>query len=895
MSESLLKTKLFAPPRRSSQVSRVSLLDKLNHALQMHIPVLVSAPAGFGKTTLVSDWVRSSGFAFAWLALDDGDNDLLRFWRYVDAALQAIDLRIGESLRPALYSTQAPVIEQIITGLVNDILSVEKDFIFVLEDYHVIEQPKIHESLNFLLDHLPPQMQLVITTRSDPSLNLARRRGRGQLVEIRATDLRFSPSEAGVFLNQSMLLDLSEADITALSQRTEGWITGLQMVALSLQDETDRHAFVSAFSGDDRHIADYLMEEVLLHQPVEFQDFLQQTSILDRLNASLCDAVTGRIDSRALLSLLDRTNLFVVPLDNHREWYRYHHLFADLLHKRLRETHSADEIAALHRAASAWYELKGDIPTAVEHALQACDDRRILALLEAHYYSFYSSNNLPQLFDLACLLPADLRPTSPALCSAVAWAGLATNRHPDVDGWLTAIETYYGLPAETALDDARLDASVRAALLEVLVIRLQGAPRRSLAEQRTHVLAIREQLNALPSGLQCLMNVVESLKPVTAFNLGLLAQISGEIALASEALEECIALAREQHNSTLFHLAVGQFALLQLAQGHLHAARQTHEQSLAEARRLGQTTSPMVAISHVGLGWLHYEWNDLAQAEHHFNEGLAQARLWNHWDSLLSVALGRARLKVRAGDVQAALSILEDVGLPPPGGVTLPLEAFAALLRARYSDPDPVSAWLSSQIMESALEPNPISEGWVLEIAYVLAALERREEARALVQKIIQFAQSSGRTHTLIRAKTALALVDHQPQALVDALELAEPEGYFSSFIDEGKPMQNLLNHLSNQPHLSPKLSVYVGKLLSGFEAAPPKPRQSEGMIEPLSEREVEVLFYMSKGLSNPEIARRLYLSPNTLKAHTQNIFMKLDVHNRLEAVSKARELGLIT
>src|SRR5512139_1404180 len=389
MSESLLKTKLFAPPRRSSQVSRVSLLDKLNNALQMRVPFLVSAPAGFGKTTLVSDWMRLSGLAFAWLALDDGDNDLVRFWRYVDAALQAIDPRIGESLRPALYSTQAPVIDQIITGLVNDILSVEKDFIFVLEDYHVIEQPKIHESLNFLLDHLPPQMQLVITTRSDPSLNLARRRGRGQLVEIRATDLRFTASETGAFLNQSMLLDLSDADITALSQRTEGWITGLQMVALSLQDETDRHAFVSAFSGDDRHIADYLMEEVLLHQPVEFQDFLQQTSILDRLNASLCDAVTGRTDSRAVLSLLDRTNLFVVPLDNHREWYRYHHLFADLLHKRLRETRSADEISALHRAASAWYESQGDIASAVEHALQACDDRRVLALLERHYPSFY--------------------------------------------------------------------------------------------------------------------------------------------------------------------------------------------------------------------------------------------------------------------------------------------------------------------------------------------------------------------------------------------------------------------------------------------------------------------------------------------------------------------------
>ncbi len=359
MVEGLLKTKLYAPPPRPNQVPRKALLEKLDRARQAGIPALVSAPAGFGKTTLVADWARSSQLPLAWLALDEGENDLLDFWRYVDAAIQSIDSTIGENLRPALTSMQAPVIQQIITGLVNDIFASGKEFILVLEDYHVIEQAGIHESLNFLLDHLPAQMHLILTTRSDPPLNLARRRGRGQIVEIRASDLRFTPAEIAIFLNQTMLLELAEEDITALSQRTEGWIAGLQMVALSMQDEADRHAFVAAFSGDDHYIADYLMEEVLQRQPVEFQRFLQQTSILDRMNAALCDAVTGRQDSRAMLNTLERSNLFILPLDNRREWFRYHLLFGELLQKSLREAFSGADIASLHRAASSWYECAG--------------------------------------------------------------------------------------------------------------------------------------------------------------------------------------------------------------------------------------------------------------------------------------------------------------------------------------------------------------------------------------------------------------------------------------------------------------------------------------------------------------------------------------------------------
>lgn len=891
MLEGLLKTKLFAPPLRPNQVRRKSLLDKLNSARQMGIPcALISAPAGFGKTTLVGDWARASGLPFAWLALDEGDNDLLRFWRYVDATLQTIDSRMGESLRPALYSMQLPVIQQIITGLVNDIIGIEKEFILVLEDYHVIEQAGVHDSLNFLLDHLPPQMQLVITTRSDPPLNLARRRGRGQMVEIRATDLRFAPEEIAAFLNQIMLLDLTHEDIAALGQRTEGWIAGLQMVALSMQDETDRHAFVAAFSGNDHYIADYLLEEVLQRQPVEFQRFLQQTSILDRLNASLCDAITGRQDSRAMLNLLERANLFILPLDNRREWFRYHRLFGEFLQRRLYETHSTAEVASLHGAASTWYESHGDIPTAIRHAYSIRDDMRILKLLEKNAGRFFAAGELPQFFEVASLLPPHLRKDSPYLCITAAWAGLAANRHADVPAWLSAIEAHFGTPAESALDDPTLDTPRRAALLETLVVRLQSPISHLTAEKRAQLLAIRDQFNSLSPEQVCLFNNIRSLKPVIAFDLGLIAEDEGASSLAAQMFKEAASLSRQLHNSNLFHLAVGHLANIQLAQGQLRAARQTHEQALAEAKDLGQTISPYIALSHAGLGALHYEWNDLAAAEHHFAEGLAHAHLWNQWESLGPLALGRARLKHRAGDLQAALDILDELDSPPLESIELPIRAYAARLRSR----DFASAWLAANITESMLEPNPVNECFLLDVARLMAYTHRPAESLALIQKIIQFAQSGERLHTLICAKVALALVGNMPNALVEALQLGEPEGYISTFVDEGEPMQILLSHLPKQSSLEPRLSAYAKRLILAFEPALRKPKQTGGLIEPLSERELEVLRYIAQGLSNPEIASRLYLSPNTLKAHAQNIFMKLDVHNRLQAVSKAKELRLI-
>jgi len=415
----LLATKLYVPSARAGVLSRSRLVQQLNLGIVRPL-TLMSAPAGYGKTTVVSTWAAGSGEPVAWLTLDAGDNDPMRFWRYIDAALQTVDSCLGESLRPALFSAHPPALEQVIVGIVNDIVALNRELTLVIEDYHVIENVEVHSGINFLLDNIPPQLHIIITTRSDPPLRLGLRRGRGQISEIRSADLRFTSDETAAFINHTMHLALTEEDVLSLVQRTEGWIAGLQLAALSLQQQSDKHAFVAAFAGDDRYVMDYLLEEVLQRQPAEIQTFLLKTSFLERLSAPLCQAVTEQIDSQSILDQLEQANLFVSPLDNRRHWYRYHPLFAELLRHRLYRTLSSQEYSELISRACAWYVREGAIIEAISQAFASLEYPLAVQLLEQYVVEIFFSSETRLVHHWLKLLPEDVLIQSPLLCTAFA-------------------------------------------------------------------------------------------------------------------------------------------------------------------------------------------------------------------------------------------------------------------------------------------------------------------------------------------------------------------------------------------------------------------------------------------------------------------------------------------
>jgi LuxR family maltose regulon positive regulatory protein len=924
----ILTTKLHIPSLGHNVVPRQRLLDRLDAALHCKLTV-VSAPAGFGKTTLLGEWIRTfeAGSAppvkVAWISLDEGDNDPARFAAYLATAFQRADERIDLASENAFELVGSFPQESHLVKLINQVAVLPGAVVLALADYHSITSQVIHDAVTFLVDHLSENLHLVLATRADPPLPLPRLRARGHLTELRQNDLRFTAEEAAAFLNNAMGLDLSAKDVAALEARTEGWIAGLQMAALSLQGQsphpTTRSELVQAFTGSHRFVLDYLVEEVLEQQPPALQEFLLKTSILERLSGSLCDAVAGNggirepgapsgspiprfVDSQSTLEHLEAANLFIVPLDDERRWYRYHRLFSDLLRKRLWQTFP-ELVPVLHRRASAWHEQQGLMAAAIEHALAAHDFERAGTLIEENVEAILMRSEVTTFLNWVGRLPDEWVRTRPTLCFFHAWALLMSGRSLDVvEQRLQDVSCVQDTP-----ESAEMMAGRMAALRAYLMV-FQAKVHR--ATELCH-----QALELLPESDRFLRGVV-------AWILSLARLADGDLKDGSQALEEVARVCQEIGNPLIAVAALGHQAKLQMRQGRLHRAQEILEQALRLATDPQGRRLPIASEALIGLGELEREWNDLKAAADHLAEGIELAKQWSEL-AAFDAYFPLARIRQAQGDVEAAREAIETARQIAHRSETTEIDDLVADLQQAYflaSQGDLAGAmrWAETRELVPGASPEPrpgLDEGQDYVSAHlrkyehlVLARLfllqGRAAEALDLLDALLAQARQLGRIDLTIEIQILRALALQAEgqgaqaiDALGEALSLAEPGGYLRIFLDEGQPMARLLRQAASRDIAS----AYVARLLAAFggpgsaevEAGPSYPH-TQPLIEPLSGRELEVLRLLATGLSNPEIANELVIAVSTVRSHCKSIYGKLDVHRRWDAVQRAQELGLI-
>jgi len=866
---------------------------------------LVSAPAGFGKTTLLAEWLAAApagGKSVAWLSLDQRDNDPALFWTYLVAALKSASGAAASAL--SLLQPPQPPSEAGLVALLNDLDAIPNDVVLVLDDYHVIDARDVQDGMAFLLAHLPPQIHLVIASRADPALPLARLRGRGELVEIRAADLRFTPGEAAAYLNGVMGLVLTAADVAALEGRTEGWIAALQLAALSLQGREDTAAFIAGFAGDDRYIVDFLAEEVLQRQPGHVQHFLLQTSILDRLCGPLCDAVTGQDGGKAKLAALERGNLFLVPLDDRRQWYRYHQLFADVLQAHLQDERS-DEVPDLHRRASAWYEQNGEPAAAIRHALAAGDFERAADLVELAIPAMRRSRQEAAVLGWLDLLPDEVVRVRPVLSVGFAGALLAGGefdgveaRLRDAERWLdgaTGIRQGSQAPAgEMVVVDEeefrRLPAEIELYRAAQALIRGDGPGTGRHARRALELSSADEHLG----------------RASAAALMGLASWASGDLEAGHSGYAECMAgLRRAGHIADTFGCAIA-LADIRRTQGRLGEAMRTYEQALQRASQPGGPVLRGTADMYVGMSELHRERDDLPAATQQLlrsqelgeHTGLPQNRY--RW------RVAMARIREAEGDLGAALDLLNEAERLYVGDFfpnVRPVPALRARVRVARGEWGEALGWARESGLSVDDDLSYLREFEHITLARVLLAqyaAERAErsvhQAARLLERLLGAAEQGRRTGSVIEILVLQALA-HQARddtraalsSLQRAVTLAEPEGYVRIFADEGPPMAALLRVVAKQG-ITPS---YVRRLLAAVSKTEDSMPVSEGLIEPLSARELHVLRLLGTDLDGPDIARELVVSLNTVRTHTKNIYAKLGVNNRRAAVRRAAELGL--
>ena len=896
MPETLLRTKLAIPPQRPGSVSRPRLIKSLDEGLARGARLsLIAAPAGYGKTTLARDWIAGLDRPVAWLSLDESDNDPARFFAYLSAAFQGADAPIAPH-RPDTEAQAAPVAEAFMTSLINALSAATRPLVLVLDDYHLIGHPAIHNGLAFLLEHQPEPLHLMIATRADPPLPLSRLRGRGQLTELRAADLCFTPEEAALFFNQTMRLRLSAGEVSALEKNTEGWVAGLQMAALSLQGKVDRASFIAAFSGSQEYIADFLIDEVLKEQSEDVRAFLLQTAVLDRLTDNLCDAVTGGRESGRMLRQLRRSDLFLYPLDHEQRWYRYHRLFADVLRNRLRQN-QPDAAAVLHRRASLWHEQHGFGDAADRHALQAGDVDRAAELVESNAEWIMMRGEITTLRGWLNRLPRALVEARPQLAITYAAVLLISGESFEL------IEKYL---------QAALGADAGATTGQALVIRcwlagMQGDTRLS-ADYACRAL------EALPEESRFW-------RTLAAANRGLARLWSGDFEAGIQALEDALRAGQSSGNAWLTTLAARRLAKQRTLQGRLQEARVLLEQALQLTVDQDGRPLPVAGVLLIDLGELWREWNELDKAADYLEKGIQLAIQWAAIGALRG-HLGLAFVRQAQGDPAAARAAmgkaqeiarqtantdLDDVGAAMQ-------QARLAIIQGQLATAE---RWaVNRQLAASAdadwarrdpLKDHPARKHEYLIMAQLLAAQGRPQAALDLLDDLLAYFDAREQAALVIEIQNqrALALAamgdDRRAMAaLEEALTLAHPGNYRRHFLDLGQPMNALLYRAAAGSTAlgGAKLGVtsldYAGRLLAAFPVAGETREVETVLVEPLSPRELEVLRLMALGASNGEIARDLVIAVSTVKKHVSHIFAKLVVTSRTQAVARARDLALI-
>jgi LuxR family transcriptional regulator, maltose regulon positive regulatory protein len=903
----LLATKLHVPRPQPGFVPRPRLVEALGEGLARG-RVLVCAPAGFGKTALLADWARGGGRPVAWLGLDGGDNDPARFWRYAVAALDRARPGLAERVGPLLGPPPPRSFEGLVTGLINE-LAVQPgpdEVLLVLDDYHLIDSGPVHESVAFLLENLPPGLHLVVSSRADPPLPLPRLRARGQLAELRGAELRFTTEEAAALLGAAAGPGLPGTAVAALTARTEGWAAGLQLAALSLRGQADPAGFVAAFTGSHRFVLDYLTDEVLDGQTGQMRAFLLETSVLERLSGELCEAVTGRAGSQAMLHHIERAGLFLVPLDDVRGWWRYHHLFADLLRARL-EREEPGRVQELHRAAAAWSDEHDLGDDAVRHALAAGDAAWAAQLVERHVDALLRRSEGVTLRRWLSTLPVEVLRARPRLCLAQGFNAVVSGQVEAIEPLLDDAERAFAAtgsqPPEPPVGPAGgVLANVPAgiAFLRAELARLRGDAARAVDWAR-----------------QALAQLDDSdfyLRTLIRANLAVADWLRGRLGQAERSLAEALAERRAAGEGYLATRVCHDLGQVQRAQGNLDGALATYRQALDIA---GEVSSqpPHLGMAHVGLAEVLYERDELAAALDHATRGVTLCRQLAFTPPLATGLAILARIRQAQGDAAAALEAMGEAGQvelsPQVIALLNPVPSQRARLLLAQGDVRAAAQWAKAAGLGPDDEPDyPRERGYLL-LARVLLAQDRPGPALTLLQRLLATAASQGRTGSIIeiQALRALALAarrDHASAlgALAEALTPACRQGYVRVFADEGAPMHALLARLSaaQRDQRAPTRGVhasYLAALLRACgqaDAVPPQRRAAAavpGLVEQLTNRELEILALLAAGTPNPRIAEELVVTLDTVKKHVTHVLGKLGAANRTEAAARARQLGL--